>query len=132
MKNIYIVGTLLLLLAQTAVAMAPEGLKMPQDVRITINEVLYRKAWVYGVDVNLMRHIIFCESSFNVDAKNISKREASYGLVQINTLVHDVTIEQAKDPEFAIDFLAKNIKKGKAEDMWVTCFTKAHNVVHLQ
>lgn len=93
--------------------------------RNDISSIISRKAFVYDVDEHLISEIVQCESSFNLDATNITKKEKSYGLVQINTLVHDVTIEQAKDPEFAIDFLAKNIKKGKADDMWVTCYRKA-------
>lgn len=47
-------------------------------------------------------------------------REQSYGLAQIHVPVHSVTVEQATQPLFAIDFLAKNIAKGKA-GMW-TCY----------
>lgn len=47
-------------------------------------------------------------------------REQSYGLVQIHLPAHPhITKEQATDPEFAIEFLAKNIKDGR-QGMW-TC-----------
>ena len=41
-------------------------------------------------------------------------------LVQIK--VEDITKEQAFDPEFSIDFLAKNLAKGNGK-IW-TCFSK--------
>ena len=71
-----------------------------------------------------MTGIIECESSFNPLAKNITSKESSYGLVQINLKAHKhITIEQATNPDFAIEFLAKNLaeKRGK---MWYTCFKK--------
>lgn len=116
--------------------LAPVGQIMPIDEfkvedtrkvsdRAEINQIIERKAWVYGVNPNLISSIVSCESSFNINATNISPVEESYGLVQINTLVHDISIEQAKDPEFAIDFLAKNLKNGKAPRMWVTCYQKS-------
>jgi hypothetical protein len=46
-------------------------------------------------------------------------REQSYGLVQIHVPVHNVTIEQATDAEFAIDFMAKNMAAGRTS--WWTC-----------
>ena len=67
--------------------------------------------------------MIDCESSFNTKAKNISSVERSYGLSQINTMVHDVTIEQATDPEYAINFMAENFSKGKY-NMWYNCNQK--------
>lgn len=84
-----------------------------------------------------MSAIIACESGWNPNIqskhvyteKNVPKgyrvgdREQSFGLVQIHAPAHpNITKEQALDPEFAIEFLAKNLKAGKHR-MW-TC---AHN-----
>jgi hypothetical protein len=81
-----------------------------------------------------MAGIIACESGWSTDirsnhryhAGNVPKGykvgdyEQSYGLVQIHLPAHPhITKEQATDPEFAIDFLARNVAKGKA-NMW-TC-----------
>ena len=81
-----------------------------------------------------MSGIISCESGWSTDiqsnhrytATNAPKgykpgdREQSYGLVQIHLPAHPhISKEQAKDPEFAIEFLAKNVAKGK-QGMW-TC-----------
>jgi hypothetical protein len=91
----------------------------------------------YGVSAEKMVAIIGCESNWKhtvqsnhvYTAKNVPKgysvgdREQSFGLVQIHLPAHPtVSKDQAIDPEFAIDFLAKNLKAGKAS-MW-TCATK--------
>jgi len=49
------------------------------------------------------------------------KRENSWGLVQIN-LDHNpqVTLEQALDPDFSLEFLASNLAQGRCK-MWMTC-----------
>lgn len=52
-------------------------------------------------------------------------RERSFGLAQIHLPDHDVTYEQAIDPAFAIDFMAKNFAEGNAQ--WWTC---ARNLGH--
>ena len=80
-----------------------------------------------------MAAIIGCESGFVSDIQSnhrytaenvpvgyqVGDREQSWGLVQIHIPVHDVTIEQAIDPEFAIDFMAKNMSEGRTS--WWTC-----------
>lgn len=74
-----------------------------------------------------MHHIVKCESnyrpdvqSFHPDPNSPNGREESYGLVQIHLPSHpSVSLEQATDIEFALDFLASNVKNGK-QRMW-TC-----------
>jgi len=82
-----------------------------------------------------MTSIIGCESSYKVNVQSNHRysatnaprgyregdREQSFGLVQIHVPVHPVTKEQAVQPTFAVDFLAKNVAAGKAS-MW-TCYT---------
>lgn len=66
---------------------------------------------------------LFCESSLNPNAKNITPRERSYGVAQINLMAHkNITIEQATDPQFAIEWTAIQFAKGK-QRMW-TCWVK--------
>lgn len=51
---------------------------------------------------------------------NVGDRERSFGIVQIHEPAHpNITREQALDPDFALDFLAYNVSKGKS-GMW-TC-----------
>lgn len=129
MQN-FITGLLIAFNLTTQATSTPlESQKLPVVERNDINLIITRKAFVYGVDEELMHEIVKCESRYNPNAVNISTKEKSYGLVQINTMVHDISVQQATDPEFAIDFLAKNIKKGKAPKMWVTCFDRATNGV---
>jgi soluble lytic murein transglycosylase-like protein len=73
----------------------------------------------YGVNLSLMEAIIRCESSFNPNA--VGDFGQSFGLVQIFLPAHpSITKDQALDPTFAVDFLARNLAAGKGS-MW-TCF----------
>lgn len=92
-------------------------------VEKSTRQLIAEKADEYNVSEKLMVDIIQCESSFKSNAENITKREESYGLVQINLMAHpNITEEQAKNKEFAVDFLAKNLSKGKGK-MW-SCYSK--------
>jgi len=80
-----------------------------------------------------MSAIVGCESGYQVAIQSQHRytetnaprgfkagdREQSFGLAQIHVPVHDVTEEQAKNPYFAVEWLAKGIAKGQAS-MW-TC-----------
>lgn len=92
-----------------------------------------------------MSAIIACESGWNPNiqsnhrysASNVPKgykvgdREQSFGLVQIHAPAHPhITREQALDPEFAIEFLARNLKAGKHR-MW-TCAHSNHVLAMLR
>jgi len=76
----------------------------------------------YKVSEITMNLIVKCESQFNPKARNNNPPiEDSSGLVQINLLAHkDVSLEQAQDIEFSLDFLARNLKAGKGS-MWYNC-----------
>jgi hypothetical protein len=83
---------------------------------------------LYGVSRDLMDKIIECETAGTYDPKIQSGhykngiREDSWGLVQIHLPAHPtITKEMAKNPNFAIDFLAKNLADSKQE-MW-TCYS---------
>lgn len=99
---------------------------------LTPREIVSVKSKEYGVSEGLMVDIIECESSWGTTLQSKhyygftdsrrgiyeGEREKSYGLVQISLPHHPtVTYEQAIDPEFAIDFLAKNIAQGRL-GMW--------------
>lgn len=100
---------------------------------VTPREIVSVKSKEYGVSEVLMVDIINCENtpwdttlqskhlySFSDPRRGIvqGERERSYGLVQIHLPDHpSVSYEQATDPEFAIDFLAKNISEGRLS-MW--------------
>jgi Transglycosylase SLT domain len=97
------------------------------------------KAEEYGVSPVAMSAIINCESQWNYTIQSqhtyheknvpngyqVGDREQSYGLVQIHLPAHPhIKKEDAINPEFAIDFLAKNLKAGRA-GMWTCAKTLA-------
>ena len=76
-----------------------------------------------------MISVINCENKewdTDLQSRIINKkgvREKSYGLSQIHLPSHpNISLEQATDPDFAIEFMAQNLSKGKGK-MW-TCYRK--------
>jgi len=129
----YVDETMQLLQADVKI-LAPEGLQTPPErtegVKSTpceeIDGIEAKTACFaekYGVNPDELLSIMKCESSLNPNAKNVNSRESSWGLVQINTLAHDVTVKEATDQNFAIEFLAKHWKDGK-RSMWLNCSRK--------
>ncbi len=85
---------------------------------------VYKYADIYSVSPKTMVSLINCENKEwdeDLQSRIINKkgqREKSYGLSQIHLPSHpDITKEQATDPDFALEFMAKNISKGKI-NMW--------------
>lgn len=86
-------------------------------------------AEMYGVSADQMKNVIACESSWNTTIQslhtNSGGREQSFGLVQIHLPSHpSVTYEQAIDPVFAIEFMARAYSEGK-QWQW-TCHRKLY------
>ena len=118
--------------APYALAEAPQGAVRVWD-EATITELVYEVAEEKGLTKAKAREMvetIRCESEFDpgVQSRHIRKdgtREKSYGLSQIHIPSWpEVKIEQAKDPIFAVTFMAKRFKEGK-EDRW-TCHRKLY------
>jgi hypothetical protein len=87
----------------------------------TISELIAQYATLYKVSPITMTKVIKCESEGKSSA--IGDGGHSYGLVQIHLPSHpEVTKEQALDPEFATQFLAKGIHN-KQLHQW-TCGRK--------
>lgn len=88
-----------------------------------INREIEEQAEKYAVNASEMKRVIACESngSTTIQSRHIrpdGSREKSFGLVQIYLPAHpNVTYEQAIDPKFAINFMAKNFAHGR-EEMW--------------
>lgn len=90
----------------------------------TVDDYIMDYSFKYKVSETLVRKIIKCESGFNPQAHNLTVREDSWGLSQINLKAHkNITKEQATDSKFAVNFLAENLAKGKGK-MW-TCWKNA-------
>jgi hypothetical protein len=83
----------------------------------------------YKVPPQIMKYIINCESTYDVNAHKYTPtgphREDSWGIAQINLFAHPhITKAQATDKVFAAEFLAKGLADGKGA-MWATCYTKS-------
>lgn len=92
---------------------------VPVNIPTEPKELVVYYAEKYRVSSKKMSAIIKCESGWNANALN-DKGEYSVGLVQINLKAHKhITVEQAKDPNYAIRFLAYNMSQGRSS-MW-TC-----------
>lgn len=102
---------------------------------LSLPELSDHYAAQYKVNPKVMRAIIACESSWNPTIQSnhhyqadhpawgvkAGDRELSFGLVQIHLPAHpDITKEQALDPAFALEYLAKKIAAGEAAK-W-TCY----------
>ncbi len=87
----------------------------------TLQEMSDRIAGEHGVSSVMLRNLVYSESRWNPDAESPT---GDCGLVQINTEVNPsgevVPCEQAKDPAYALNFAARYIAEGKAEQ-WVAC-----------
>lgn len=96
---------------------------------------VYQYADKYGVNPHTMVSIINCENqSWDTDLQSglrykkgnrwgypAGTQEKSYGLAQIHLPDNkQITLEEAQDPNFSLDFMASNISKGRAK-MW-SCY----------
>ena len=92
-----------------------------------INAKIEVLAAYYSVSPEIMKHIVYNESRYNVNAvgdinffcQTSQKYEASRGLVQINSCFHPIK-QDAYNEDFALDFLAKNLSEGRCH-IWSTC-----------
>ena len=76
----------------------------------SLHELATRIAGEYDVPTSTLFNLVYYESRWKSDA--VGDGGCSYGLVQINTCVWDITPEQAKNPEYALRFAADKIKNG--------------------
>lgn len=118
-KVLIVLALLFTIYIRSAIATAPA----PTLDELPIEELIAHFATQYNVSSSTMTKIIACESSFRPNIINSTSREYSVGLVQINLKAHTkITEEQAKNPVFAVEFLAENLSKGKGR-MW-SCYKK--------
>ena len=105
-----------------APTLPPEPVKTEWTVEEVKSMVDYY-ADKYGVSRQLMQKVVNCESSYNYKA--VGDGGKSFGLSQIHKPSHPtITYEESTNPDFALDFMASNISKGKG-NMW-TCYRKLH------
>lgn len=105
-----------------APTLPPEPVKTEWTVEEVKSMVDYY-ADKYGVSRQLMQKVVNCESSYNYKA--VGDGGKSFGLSQIHKPSHPtITYEESTNPDFALDFMASNISKGKG-NMW-TCWKQLH------
>jgi hypothetical protein len=106
----------------------------------TVDELITLYSTKYDVSHEKLFKTLKCENTyFDVDKQSELKyksgnrwkkpagsREESYGLAQIHLPDHpEISYQQAIDPDFAIEFLAKNLSQGKGR-MW-SCYNMLFN-----
>lgn len=117
---------MILLVTTTTPLMAQAPIEVRPKV-LSAKEALQKYATIYNVSYEKMYRTAFCESSLNPNAINNTPREYSVGIVQINLKAHThITVAQAKDVEFASEFMAKEFSRGNAR-IW-SCYTKIYGV----
>lgn len=109
-----------------AEAEAPQVVEVKIETKEQMLELVKETAVKYGVSATLMTKIISCEnpawlptqqSNMRYKKDNpkwgvkAGDREESYGLAQIHVVDNNVTISQATDPKFAIEFVGKTLKE---------------------
>lgn len=133
--TVLVLLSLWLIISFPSLVIAEDQLPKPTDVNGLI--VYYAKQ--YNVSADTMIGVIKCESSFIVDVQSRATyksgnkwgfpegtREKSFGLSQIHLPDHtEISYEQAIDPDFAIEFLAKQLSVGNGK-MW-TCYRTLHD-----
>lgn len=108
-------------LSATVQAEAPIEVKPPKV--LTVSETLQLYADMYDVSYPEMLATAKCESSLNPLATNSTDKEYSIGIAQINLKAHThITVEQARDINFASEFMAKKFSQGQ-QRIW-TCWVK--------
>ena len=110
-------------LVYEAQAEAPREVLIETKVEWTedrIKQEIDEQAKKYKVDPKVMHKVIKCESGYNPNA--LGDGGKSRGLVQIHSVYHEVSDEDAYDPQYAIEFLAKALSEGKG-NLW-SCYSK--------
>ena len=117
--------SLMITTSNPVMAQAPVKIEPPKV--LSVKETIYKYAEIYNVSAERMYKTAFCESSLNPNAINSTEREYSVGIAQINLKAHShITVTQAKNVEFASEFMAKEFAKGNAR-IW-TCYVKIYGV----
>lgn len=120
----FVIASILLIMpfTWTASAEAPTEPPAPPKTSWTVDEVkvlVDQYADRYSVSRTTMHSVVNCESSY--DYNIVGDQGRSHGLAQIFGPANpDISIEEANNPDFALDFMASNISKGRGSK-W-TCY----------
>lgn len=100
--------------------------------RECLEKMVEQYAEKYSVSAEQMKSVISCESGWNTNIQSLhthkGQQEQSFGLVQIHLPSHSsVSYEQAINPEFSVEFMAKAFSEGQ-QNMW-TCYRKIYGKI---
>lgn len=121
MKYLILILTLIvfLLFINIAQAEAPAPVVKTSWTKQDVLDIIKLNAEAYNVSYDTMVKVVACESSFQRTIRGDGGE--SVGLVQIYLKAHPtVTVEEAENPDFAINFLAYHLSKGNGK-IW-TCY----------
>lgn len=91
-----------------------EAAEMPIETA-DLDAIIDADAAKYGVNRDHLYKTLECESNFDIDARGDDG--LARGVAQIRSDYHqEISDEQADDPAFAIDFMAKAFAQGKASE----------------
>lgn len=110
------------------VVMGDQSVNLPEDVYELGIHLAKTYSNQYGVSFEEMHETIYCESKYQNVQSNVfystdypvwgvkeGDQELSFGACQIHLPSHpNITKEQAEDPKFCIEFMAKEFAKGNA------------------
>lgn len=109
LKKTIIILAVLFLSGTTKIAIADAPLRQLKDY--TVPELVQHFASQYNVSAEKMLATMKCESSLNIYAEG--DNHTSFGISQIHLPAHpEVTKEQAFNPVFASEFMAKEFARG--------------------
>lgn len=126
--------------------MAPEASEETLTPQSSIQAKIVAYASKYGVSEVLVRDLVSCETggSFDPDIQSsaiyefsrsaqgieVGGRERSYGLAQIHLPDNpNISLAQAKDPDYALDFMARELAADNAW-RWKICFDSVGGSVY--
>jgi len=121
------IGSMLLFSLLASIPRKIESVTIPvlditpqEEVELTIPEKIDFYASKYQVSKEVMNTVVKCESNYKPDA--VGDRGNSFGLSQIHlpSWGGQITKEEALDPDFALEFMAEKLSKGKG-NLW-TCY----------
>lgn len=95
--------------AQKKLGVEADGIFGPATMKALFAAHINRRADMYAVPRKILNGIVGYESAFDPGAVGVSGWD--HGFCQINLGAHkDVSIEAAMNPEFALDFTAKDLR----------------------
>ena len=94
--------------------------EVKEELRDTIALYIIAVAEEKEIDAEKALSVARCESGLNFWRINYTPKEYSVGIFQINTKVHNVSVAEAQNPVFNVDWAMTHLEKGSWK-MWKNC-----------